>query len=813
MGASCAKLTDIATDAEVRAAVQSIVEWEEAQKSAAKATQALKTVRKDSFVKATHDLNHKGGIVERLGGPDAVHDVIQCFYRKLFANAEVRHYFEKLPTDRMRSKQMKFMRYIFGGPGTYTGNLRCIHAQMVVEQGLDRARFQLVQGLLLQTFAELGVAQDVVDEVVSNVEAAREAIFTPNVDELVSAEEMTAAAQDLGHPLVERLGGAEAVQNIVQAFYRKLFRCEELKYFFVHMSPERLRNMQFKFMRYLFAGAASYATTGGNMRCVHARMVKEDGLDLTKFNKVAGMLREVLEDQMVAKAQIKEVMANVDAARQAIFTPGPDERLSSAELVAAAGTLQGQAVARLGPDRLAAAVGALHQRLSGDAATEPLLAGAAEAGEGQAKALQLLACLLCEGEAFTAACARLARGGAMEQGQFDTASRMVLEALCVEAAPQDVIDAVAKSTETARTAIFRGATVSKLPSRPLSRAGSATPAAARSAPSASASPSLSRAASTSAPVPASPKPSLYSRMGGDAVAGPAIDLLFTRLVSDVGLKHVLDGAHLDTTRRQQISFLRSVLGGGSGGSRPGTASGSGSGSGGMTLSLAAAHLAAGPRGLGPAQMRALAGHWEAALKQAGAPADAVSEVVAMQGPGSSLLLPPATAAAAGCPFASLLSADERTLDSLLATPDVAPSGPAPASRPGSAAAKPASRPATASSPPAAKPSSPASKPASTGPGPAASSSRPVSAVKPSSTSTSTGAKPAARAASGSPTPAPTASRPGTATSAAGGGRKASGGSFGSGPRPSGPSVLEADEEALLDSFLAPPVQPAITVQA
>lgn len=35
------------------------------------------------------------------------------------------------------------MRYIMGGPGTYTGNLRCIHAQMVKEEGLDKAKFQV----------------------------------------------------------------------------------------------------------------------------------------------------------------------------------------------------------------------------------------------------------------------------------------------------------------------------------------------------------------------------------------------------------------------------------------------------------------------------------------------------------------------------------------------------------------------------------------------------------------------------------------------------------------------------------------------
>ncbi len=35
-----------------------------------------------------------------------------------------------------------------------------------------------------------------------------------------------------------------APQQIVQAFYKRLFGCEQLRYFFVNMSTERLRNMQ-----------------------------------------------------------------------------------------------------------------------------------------------------------------------------------------------------------------------------------------------------------------------------------------------------------------------------------------------------------------------------------------------------------------------------------------------------------------------------------------------------------------------------------------------------------------------------------------
>lgn len=44
----------------------------------------------------------------RVAGADASPRMhMQAFYRKLFANPEVRHYFESLPPDRMRAKQVR----------------------------------------------------------------------------------------------------------------------------------------------------------------------------------------------------------------------------------------------------------------------------------------------------------------------------------------------------------------------------------------------------------------------------------------------------------------------------------------------------------------------------------------------------------------------------------------------------------------------------------------------------------------------------------------------------------------------------------
>ncbi|GFR44117.1 hypothetical protein Agub_g5280 [Astrephomene gubernaculifera] len=541
-GSSCAKL-DIVSEEEIHAAIKAITDWEEAQKAEQKASQALRTVRKDSFKRAANELNHHGGIVDRIGGPDRVHDIIQVFYRKLFSNPEVRHFFEHLSTERMRAKQMKFMRYIMGGPGTYTGNLRCVHARMVLEGGLDLPTFQVVEGLLVATLQELHVPQDVIDDVNRNVESAKTAIFTPNPDELVSNEEMAVAASEMKHPLITRLGGPQAVQAIIQAFYKKLFRCEELKYFFASLSAERLRNMQFKFMRYLFCGPASYAETGGNMRCVHARMVKEDGLDIRKFNMVVQMLVDVMNDQMVSHIYAREVLANVQAAKSAIFTPGPDELVGREEVlaeVAAAGLAGGQLLGRLGgPERLWELVSGFYAKLFGDEQLKYYFALTSD--RLRTKQLRLMRYLIGGPAAYAALggsggglrCKHLAliRDKGLDGPKFDRMVRLLKGVMEAMKLPEDAVSEILANVEAARSAIFTPG-----PEELISREELVTAAEAL-------------------------KSETVSRLGGPQRVYSVISTFYSKLFNDAELKYFFVSLSDKKLRTKQFKLMSYLFGG------------------------------------------------------------------------------------------------------------------------------------------------------------------------------------------------------------------------------------------------------------
>ncbi|KXZ53623.1 hypothetical protein GPECTOR_6g540 [Gonium pectorale] len=842
-GASCSSF-DAVSDAEIREAVKAIQEWEDTQRAGQRATQALKTVRKDSFKKAANDFNHAGSIVDRLGGAERLHDIIQVFYRKLFANAEVRHYFEKLSSDRMRSKQIKFMRYLVGGPASYTGNLRCVHAQMVTEGGLDRGKFSVMASLLHDTLMEMDVAEDVIDEVSSNVAAARQAIFTPNRDECVSGEELAAAAADSAarYPLITKLGGPLAVQAITQAFYRRLFRCEELKYFFVHLSKNRLRNMQFKFMRYLFCGAASYAETGGNMRCVHAHMIKEQGLDQATFNMVVEMLKEAMDENAVAPGNVREVLANVEAARRAIFTPNPDEVVTPEE----------PACEAVGSD--------------------PTAAEAA---------------------------------GAMQTPVAATAvSTAISSSLYSSSQPAPVVVTATREASTQSRPTSAGVGVT---SRPTSAATRSAPAADAATTSRTASASVSAAAATagcpysrqSSASAAASRTSLYERIGGDGGAGALTDSLYAALGADRQLSHLFSGVDMVAQRRQQLAFLRAVLGGGGGSSRPGSArpgndAADAEDAARLTPDTAAARLAR-ERSLSAAQLEAVSRHVVFCLVQQGAPADVLAGVMALQGPGRTLLYPPPPGpprASSGNFARSMCTADESALDDIMlhaaeAAARSAASSPGQLSRRGSGAVNPAAAAATLASASATRQASApaprtdtasrrssAQPPAATADATASAAalSRQASGAAPSKVAPAGAAPPelqmrskrstelglarkasalrpsldsalghcddspapgAGRAAAPTPprspllSPAPTTPRspalpvsaaakgafaPGGATNGGSLGRR-SGSSLG-GPRPSVPNALADEDEALLDSILDPAIpSPVSAVQA
>ncbi|KAG2489571.1 hypothetical protein HYH03_012019 [Edaphochlamys debaryana] len=94
------------------------------------------------------------------------------------SDPELAPFFEGVDMDRQMKKQAGFLTYAFGGSGAYAGkSLYLSHKRMVEGGGLSERHFDGVAGHLVATLQELGVEQDLIDQVVAIVEPTRGQIF------------------------------------------------------------------------------------------------------------------------------------------------------------------------------------------------------------------------------------------------------------------------------------------------------------------------------------------------------------------------------------------------------------------------------------------------------------------------------------------------------------------------------------------------------------------------------------------------------------------------------------------------------------
>jgi hemoglobin len=116
-------------------------------------------------------------LFERIGGEAAIMAAVDRFYSKLLADERTRPFFDGLGMDAQTKKQLAFMSWAFGGPVEYRGrNLREAHATLVAK-GLGDAEFDLVVTHFEATLRELGVADDLVKEVLAILAGTRDHVL------------------------------------------------------------------------------------------------------------------------------------------------------------------------------------------------------------------------------------------------------------------------------------------------------------------------------------------------------------------------------------------------------------------------------------------------------------------------------------------------------------------------------------------------------------------------------------------------------------------------------------------------------------
>lgn len=112
-------------------------------------------------------------LYEELGGQGAVDAAVEMFYRRVLADDRISHFFDGVDMDHQIAKQKAFLTMAFGGPHNYSGlDMRKGHAHLV-ERGLNDTHFDAVVENLGATLAELGVRQELIDQVAAIAETTR----------------------------------------------------------------------------------------------------------------------------------------------------------------------------------------------------------------------------------------------------------------------------------------------------------------------------------------------------------------------------------------------------------------------------------------------------------------------------------------------------------------------------------------------------------------------------------------------------------------------------------------------------------------
>lgn len=116
--------------------------------------------------------------------------------------------------------------------------------------------------------------------------------------------------------LYERIGGAAAVDQAVDIFYRKVLVDERINGFFDDVDMERQAAKQKGFLTMVFGGPNQYS--GANMRDGHKDMVAR-GLNDAHVDAVVELLGATLQELGVAETDIQEVATIANSVRDDVL--------------------------------------------------------------------------------------------------------------------------------------------------------------------------------------------------------------------------------------------------------------------------------------------------------------------------------------------------------------------------------------------------------------------------------------------------------------------------------------------------------------
>ncbi|HAZ47007.1 MAG TPA: group 1 truncated hemoglobin [Cyanobacteria bacterium UBA11369] len=113
-------------------------------------------------------------LAEKLGGQEAIGQIVDDFYQRVLADDTVNHFFAHTDMQKQRRHQTAFITYALGGANQYSGrSMEKAHAGM----NLQPEHFDAIAKHLSEAMAASGVSPEDIDGAISKVETLREAVL------------------------------------------------------------------------------------------------------------------------------------------------------------------------------------------------------------------------------------------------------------------------------------------------------------------------------------------------------------------------------------------------------------------------------------------------------------------------------------------------------------------------------------------------------------------------------------------------------------------------------------------------------------
>jgi hemoglobin len=262
-------------------------------------------------------------LLERVGGEAAVDAAVELFYKKMLSDDRVKRFFEKTNMVHQKGKQRNFLLYVLdaGNRHKYRGlSMDRAHRKLVKDEGMTDFHFDATAENLNNTFIELGVPDDVRQEIMSAVAGLREQVMCRGQWAIDAPAPKPVIEAPQPKTLYERLGGEPAVEAAVDKFYAKMLADERVARFFKNTNMSKQHAKQVAFMSYAFGAPKKFS--GLTMDKAHKRLIKEQGMNDSHFDATAENLISTLTEMGVPKELCNEVGAAVESLREQVMCRG-----------------------------------------------------------------------------------------------------------------------------------------------------------------------------------------------------------------------------------------------------------------------------------------------------------------------------------------------------------------------------------------------------------------------------------------------------------------------------------------------------------